>query len=488
MAQRSANTERVGNDLERGSLNAFSIAFLVLAVAAPIGAITGPAVLGVVLGNGTGMVGTYVIVSCLIAIFAIGYAAISRHVRQTGAFYSYVQRGLGKVAGGGAALIALLTYLAAMCTVTGAFGFFGSLALAMTAGVEIPWWVISIIGLIIVGILGRLRVGVSSALLVVLMIIELLFFLALDAGVLAQRGLAAFDIEAFNPVNVFNGGFPIAIMFAIFTFAGIEVAAIYSEESQSNKSSVKRATFGAIILIGLFYIITMWSLLSGIDDAVAVATEAPGDFAFIVAGSVLGEWASTLMMVLVVISLFASMIALNQALSRYTVALSRDRLLPASLAKIDQKMKAPANASMAQVLLVVAVVLAFAISGADPLMTLVTSLGGVATLGTITLWVLASISIVVYFRKMQDKRIWQTLIAPLVSAAAFFVLLVLAVSNYSYVTGVENPFINALWVLVPAVAVIGLIYVSILRKTKPDTFDQIGTITDEELDANLSGV
>lgn len=486
MASTSAPEKSSGNRLASGRLNAFSIAFLVLAVAAPIGAITGPAVLGVVLGNGTGMVGTYVVVTVLVVIFAFGYAAIARHVQQTGAFYSYVQRGLGRITGGGAAFIALLTYLAAMCTVTGAFGFFGSLALSTLAGVTVPWWVISIIGLIIVGVLGRLHVGVSSIVLVILMVVELVFFIAMDIGVVVQRGFGAFDIGAFAPTTVFNSGFPIAIMFAIFTFAGVEVAAIYSEESRSGKTSVRRATFGAIILIGLFYIVTMWSLLSGMDDAVAVASEAPGDFAFIVASVVLGDWAGGLLFVLVVISLFASMIALHQALARYTVALGRDHLLPQGLARISGRMKSPANASLAQVIIVLVVVAAFALANADPLLTLVTSLGGVATVGTMGLWVLASISIIVYFRQSKDRRFWSTLIAPLISAIAFAVLWILAVANYSFVTGVADPVINALWISVPAVAIIGVIFVAIIKKARPAVYDEIGALTDAELDADLS--
>ena len=230
----------------------------------------------------------------------------------------------------------------------------------------------------------------------------------------------------------------------------------------------------------------MWSLLSGIDDSVAVASEAPGDFAFIVAGSVLGEWAASLMMVLVVISLLASMIALHQALARYTVALGRDRLLPAGLAKISGRMKSPANASLTQVIFVLIVIGAFALAGADPLMTLVTSLGGVATVGTIALWILASISIAVYFRKTHDGRIWQTLIAPLVSALAFALLWILAVANYNFVTGVDNAFVNALWIAVPAVAIIGAVYVAIIRKARPATYEQIGALTDEELEMDLA--
>jgi len=427
-----------------------------------------------VLGNGVGMVGTLVVVAILIAIFAVGYGAISRFVRVAGAFYSYVQRGLGKQVGGAAALVALLTYTTAFCAVTGAFGFFGSLALTIIFGIEVPWWILALASLAIIAVVGQQHVTLSSRLLVVLMIVELSLFLVLDAAIIAQRGFEAFSINVFSPSTVFTPGFAIAAMFAIFTFAGLEVAAIYSEEAHESGASVSKATFGAIAIVSAFYVLTMWCLVSAIDDPVAVASESPGDFVFIVATVILGEWAGTALLVLIVLSLFASMVALHQSLSRYIFALARERLLPAALSRVNERNQAPGRASISQVLFTVLVIAAYAIAQADPLLTLVTSLGGVATVGTLTLWVLASVSIIVFFRRRSDGDVLRTLVAPAVAALTMGVLLVLTVLRYPLVTGVDVGLINVLWLVIPLGAVAGYFYVTCLRARRPATFAALG--------------
>lgn len=470
--------------LASGSLNAFTIAFMVLAVAAPIGAISGPVILGMVLGNGVGIVGTLLVIAILIAIFAVGYGAISKHVRQAGAFYSYVQRGLGREAGGAAALIALLTYLAAFCAVTGGFGFFGSLGLAVIFGLEVPWWVLSLLALVIVGIIGQQHVRWSSSLLLVLIVFELGIFVLLDVAIIAQRGLGAFSFEVFAPSTVFSPGFAIAAMFAVFTFAGIEVAAIYSEETRGTGSSVSRATFGAIGMVSAFYILTMWCLVSAFDDPVAVASEAPGDYVFAVAVVTVGEWAGNALLVLIVLSLFASLVALHQSLSRYAFALARDSMLPKALSVVNRRNQAPGRASATQVIFVMIIIAIYAILQADPLLTLVTSLGGVATVGTLTLWVLASLSIIVYFRRKESGGVMQTLVAPLVAVVSLGTLLVLTVANYALVTGVDITIINLLWVAVPLVAGIGVLQVLWLRSHRRATYDQLGLRSEADLLAN----
>ncbi|HEU4540278.1 MAG TPA: hypothetical protein VFR23_04050 [Jiangellaceae bacterium] len=59
---------------------------------------TGYAVTGV-----TGFPIAFIIVALLLALFAVGYVAMSRHVTNAGAFYTYVTHGLSKPAGVAAA-------------------------------------------------------------------------------------------------------------------------------------------------------------------------------------------------------------------------------------------------------------------------------------------------------------------------------------------------------------------------------------------------
>src|SRR3954453_7584789 len=52
----------------------------------------------------------YAMAAMILAVFAVGLAAMSRHVPNSGAFYSYVAAGLGRPAAAGTAAVALVAY------------------------------------------------------------------------------------------------------------------------------------------------------------------------------------------------------------------------------------------------------------------------------------------------------------------------------------------------------------------------------------------
>ena len=78
--------------LERNALGTASIVFLVLAAVTPMAAVVAVVPLGVFLGDGAGFPGAYVIAGVLLLLFAVGFAAMSHHVTNAGAFYAYVAR------------------------------------------------------------------------------------------------------------------------------------------------------------------------------------------------------------------------------------------------------------------------------------------------------------------------------------------------------------------------------------------------------------
>jgi len=95
-AERSSNVEPEVHKLRRGSLGVLAISFFVISAAAPLTAMAGGAPVAMLLGNGSGIPAAYVVVSVLLLVFSVGYTAMARHHTSTGAFYSYVTRGLGQ--------------------------------------------------------------------------------------------------------------------------------------------------------------------------------------------------------------------------------------------------------------------------------------------------------------------------------------------------------------------------------------------------------
>lgn len=78
-------------------------------------------------GNGAyALAGYFVATIVLIMLFSIGYAAMSRHITATGAFYGYISHGLGRVIGLGAGFLTALAYIVFEASIIGIFAFFAT--------------------------------------------------------------------------------------------------------------------------------------------------------------------------------------------------------------------------------------------------------------------------------------------------------------------------------------------------------------------------
>jgi amino acid transporter len=257
---------RDAQQLRRGSLGVFGIAFFVISAAAPLTAMAGGAPVAMLLGNGPGIPLAYVVVSVILLIFSVGYTAMARHHTSTGAFYSFVAHGLRQPAGGAAALIALLGYNAMQI---GLYGLFGAAAAAFFSdnlGITIPWWVFVFVAMAIIGVLGYRQVDLSVKVLAVLVSLEFLIVLILDVAILIKGGKggdAGLTAAPFTWSSFITGSIAIALLFNFASFIGFEATTIYSEEAKDPKRTVPRATFVAVITIGLFYTVTTYLMVEG---------------------------------------------------------------------------------------------------------------------------------------------------------------------------------------------------------------------------------
>ena len=107
-----AGGQSTGGSTMPRKLTTARVVFVIIAAAAPMAAMVGNTPLALLYGNGPGLPAAYVIATAALLCFCVGYAAMSRRVVNTGAFYTYVARGIGKPAGVGAAYLAVLSYTA----------------------------------------------------------------------------------------------------------------------------------------------------------------------------------------------------------------------------------------------------------------------------------------------------------------------------------------------------------------------------------------
>ena len=127
--------------LARDRLGVPAVLFFVLAGVAPLTVAAGVIPTAYATTGLTGSRPRSCVVAVILALFATGYVAMTRHITNAGAFYAFIARGLGRVAGVAAALVALLAYSFLQVGLYGAFGPNAASEAAAHLGLHAAWWV-----------------------------------------------------------------------------------------------------------------------------------------------------------------------------------------------------------------------------------------------------------------------------------------------------------------------------------------------------------
>ena len=465
------------HQLKRGAIGVVGILFFVLSAQAPLTGIGGALPLAVALGNGAGAPAAYLVVGLVIALFAVGFIAMSRHVTDEGAFYAYIGRGLGRRLGTGSALLALWSYNTVQACMYGLYGVIVSSLADTYLGVAPPWWACALVTMALVQVLGSLNIDLGARFLGLLVAAEMAILLAFALVTLVTGGgpQGLDPAASFAPSALLAGAPGIALTFGIASMFGFESTAIYSAEAKDPARTVPRATYLAVATIALFFAFVSWMVVSsyGADQVVAAAGSAldSGDgtvLLFTAISGALGPWAAEVGGVLLATSLLAGILAFHNASNRYVHSLGDGGALPAVVARTTRQ-GAPFVASGLQTVLALLLVMPFAVLGLDPVLTLFAWFSGVAVLGLVVLYFLTSISVVVFFRRTRlDTRPWQTLVAPVLAAVLIAALAVLVLTNFTLLIGGSAGTAVPLVLSVPLVLLIGVALESARRRPVGD--------------------
>ena len=82
--------------LHRRALGVPDLVFFIVAASAPLTAVAGGQAATYLVTGNRGVAFMFIPLGIVLGLFAVGYAAMSRHVANAGAFYAYVARGLGQ--------------------------------------------------------------------------------------------------------------------------------------------------------------------------------------------------------------------------------------------------------------------------------------------------------------------------------------------------------------------------------------------------------
>lgn len=458
-----------------GGLSASKIVVMVVAAAAPMGAVLGIIPMAFALAGGPATPVAYLIAGATLLLFSIGYSAMSRRISTAGAFYVYVAKGLGRIPAVGASYLAIIAYNATALTIVAGLGYFGDLIIGGVLGVSVPWVVYALAGAIIIALFGYRQVDLAARVLTVLLVLEVGALIVLDLAMVVHKGWAAFPLEIFAPDPSLNlGTFGLAAMFAFQCFIGFESTALYREEAKNPRKSIPRATYTSVGIITVFYFLTTWITVGavGTDEIRSFGADNAGDMYFVLSSEFASESLTAIMQVVLLTSLLASLLALHNASSRYMFNAGREGLLPRWIGVPHRTQGTPSRASLVQTGINVVVILIFAIIGADPYYGFGTTMTGLGTLGILLLQVLAALAIMIYFITNREKLIY--IVAPALALIVFSVVVALTISNFSILTQMDSWVVNVIpWALF-AVALLGMGYGLWLRTYKPRIYAQLG--------------
>ncbi len=230
-------------------------------------------------------------------------------------------------------VFAYALYVPAGIALTSAFA---SQLLADTLQVTIAGWLLFVVILGAVVVVAYLGIRISSSVDLVLAIAEVAVIAALAITILVRIGPEHYSAAVSLPESSPNGqltDITNATIYGVTAFAGYEAVAALGEEANNPRRSVPASATGIVIATGIFYLLVVFSEVSGVGRR--------GMPSFALQSNPLGFLASqywspstiwAVELVVVLTGLGFVIASLNAAI-RVLFAMGREQALPASLAR-----------------------------------------------------------------------------------------------------------------------------------------------------------
>jgi amino acid transporter len=467
----------VSRALARDRLGVPAVLFFVLAGVAPLTVAAGVIPSAYATTGLTGIPAAFVLIAVILAVWATGYVAMTRHITNSGAFYAFIARGIGRPAGVAAALVALVAYSFLQVGLYGAFGPAAAGEAAAHLGLHAAWWAWALGAWVVITVLGLARVDITGRVLGVLLTLEILVVLAEVASGLARPAGGHLSFATLSPAALTSAGFGtvgVLAVVAVLGFVGFEQAPVLAEEARHPRRTIPVATYLALGAIAVVYAGTAWAMAAHVGQARVVATAAaqgPG-LLFSLGDGALSQAAQLLFLT----SLFAAALAFHNCVWRYIFALGREGVLPSALGRTGAN-SIPKAASLTQSLTGLAAIVLYAAGGWPPMTDLFFWLGTTGGFGIMILLAMTAVAVIAFFaRDPRGESAWARLVAPALAVILLAGIVVLALQHYSTLLGV-SPGSPAAWALPASYAVaagIGLCWGVLLRARRPQVYATIG--------------
>lgn len=286
---------------------------------------------------------------------AIGLTQLAKHISGAGGYFTYVSRTVGPRAGFLTAWIYFLYDPLALGMLLAWFGATFHDTTEAQYGWGIPWWAFFFVGLALLTFLTVRGVKLSSEVVVILGLGELLILLLLAVFGLFSPGPGGFNFSPFNPGNASSAnGLYLGVVFTILSFSGFESVAPLAEETANPRRNLPRAILISIAVMIVFYIFVNWGLEVGWGTNALNSFVSSPDPVFQLARNLWsGAW--ILVMLALFNSIMANCIATENAATRVFFAMGRAGVLPRWLGKVHPTYKTPTNAILFETIVAIVV-------------------------------------------------------------------------------------------------------------------------------------
>jgi amino acid transporter len=294
----------------------------------------------------------YGIAFLIVMMLGVCLAQLALHLPSAGGYYTYVCRSLNPRAGFLTGWMFFIYDPLTAAVNLAYLGFLVQTTLRIEAHINCPWYVVYVACSLLITLLIYRGIEISAAFVTWLTVIEIFIIVVLAIASLLHPGDGHLQLQDFVSLHdLKKKGLYLAIVFSIFTFTGFEAIAPLAEETANPKRTIPRAILLSITLMGVFFVFTSVSIISGWGnshiDSFAHSAENP---VILIAKRLWGA-AWIFVMIAVINSILGAAISGTNAAIRVFYAMGRARSMPAALEVIHPRFRTPVNAIILQTLI-----------------------------------------------------------------------------------------------------------------------------------------
>jgi amino acid transporter len=430
-------------------------------------------------------------VACLLSAFCIG--ELARNIPAAGSLGTYVAQGLHPSLG---------------FLVSWAYVFIGMLIsplvllqLGFTTASTIHgewskypsdlWWPWTILGAVIVVLAGLYGVRASALLGTILGLFEILVFVVLANLLVVHAGshntFEVFGTKYTPPAHHGLAGVIGGSVFAILAFGGFEGATPLAEEARNPRQTIRRAVIGAVLIVGLFYVFTIYAVDVAFGPGKFAGFQAAGADSWLGITRTLYGFFWWFVFAAIVNSTIANSNAGVNVASRTAYAMGRIGAFPYLLARVSLRHRSPYVSILVTgvVTLVVSLVLGFKY---DPT-TAFAIVGTALVILLVSIYMISNAACIGYFarRRVDGFNPVTHLLIPLAGIAVFFPAWLSAVGwnpfGWSFILSLSAPISYAVRGVIVWM-VLGLVYLLVLYLREPRRVVEVARV---HLDEPVAG-